>query len=52
MITPEQLHSGKGDRIMNKRCKVMRADMKNPVRWSNEIKSLINIKKGLFKSFR
>lgn len=45
MITPEQRHSGKGDRIMKKRSKVMTAAyMKNPARWSNEIKSWINVK--------
>jgi transposase InsO family protein len=45
MITPEQRHSGKGDRIMAKRNRVMlKAYNNNPSRWSNETKNWNNIK--------
>ena len=46
MITPEQRHTGKGDRIMKKRNKVMlKAYMLNPTRWSKTIKQWTNVKK-------
>jgi len=45
MITPEQRHSGKSDRIMAKRNRVMlKALNQNPSRWSNKIKNWNNIK--------
>ena len=45
MITPDQRHSGKGDRIMAKRNRVIvEAYNKNPTRWSNKIKNWNNIK--------
>lgn len=45
MITPEQRHSGKGDKIMAKRNRVMvDAYHSNPSRWSNNTKNWNNIK--------
>ena len=45
MITPEQRHSGKGDKIMAKRNWVMvEAYNKKPSRWSNKTRNWNNIK--------